>query len=662
MDANPPATYSSPFDDFLDDFFIECDEHLTTMRQALLALESLAPFGRVDLPLLDELFRSFHSLKGLAAMVGLTEAEQLAHQMESCLRLVRHDHVALNVPQVDGLLVGVRALEQVIAARRTNASPPDIKPALTSLAVLINTGMKASNAPAQELRPDPAFDGVDQVQLKTAVAHGEQIRVVTFIPDQELAQQGINVNTVRARLQQIGTLIRSRPLITGAGLTFEFLVASMLDEAEFAARAGDGLIIAPVEVPTDPPPNRSAGSAEPALDQSLAPSQLVRVNMARLDELMYMVSELVITRARLENQFGRLESILPVADWRAIQETGLLLERQLRDLRTTIVRVRLVPIGETFARMQFVIHDLARDLRKQVTLNLQGQETEIDKFVVERMFDPLLHLVRNAVSHGIEAPEQRMTSGKLPEGILTLRAETIGDMVVIIVEDDGQGIDVTLVAEQARRQGLLEVGDSLDDDRLLDLLCLPGFSTRDSTDRVSGRGVGMNVVRKTIHGLGGTLELQTVAGHGVRFTIQVPLTLAIVDALIVGAGGQTFAVPLPLVREVVQVLPEMVTSLEHYELILHRGNVLPLVRLTRRFGLNEQPLPFWYAFIIGNDEQMIGVVVDRLLGKREIVIRPIGDALAHVPDITGATELGDGRPVLILDVAGLTRRGVLQKV
>jgi chemotaxis protein histidine kinase CheA len=288
-------------------------------------------------------------------------------------------------------------------------------------------------------------------------------------------------------------------------------------------------------------------------------------------------------------------------------------------------------------------------------LDLQGQQTEVDKYIVERLADPLLHLVRNAVSHGLETATERVAQGKPAEGMLTLSAWDSGDMVTIELADDGRGIDPERVAERARSLGLLN-GESLQDNaRLLDVLCMPGFSTREQADRVSGRGVGMDVVQNTVHELGGTLSLTTDVGRGTRFTMQLPLTLTIMDALIVSAGGHTFAIPLPAVREAIEIDPSAVTSLENNALLRYRGRVLPLVRLQQVFRLPAEQERAGYGLVIGQESHMLILSIDRLLDKREIVVRPINDPLVQVVGISGATELGDGRVVLILDPLGLAQ-------
>jgi two-component system chemotaxis sensor kinase CheA len=274
----------------------------------------------------------------------------------------------------------------------------------------------------------------------------------------------------------------------------------------------------------------------------------------------------------------------------------------------------------------------------------------VDKFLVERMMDPVLHLVRNAVSHGIEPADERRAAGKSEAGRLTLSAASVGDLVTLEIADDGRGVDVEAVRRRARTAGI-PVGDApLEGLELLDILCAPGFSTRDTADRAAGRGVGMGVVKGAVRELGGTLTLDTAPGQGTRFLIELPLTLAITDAIIAAVGGQMFAVPQASVREVIDVSADAVRVLENHEIIPYRGGVLPLLRLSTLFGLTPRPGRSLHVFVIGHGAAGLGVAVDRIHAQREIVVRPMADPLIRAEGITGATDLGDGRVVLILDL------------
>ncbi|HEY3788182.1 MAG TPA: chemotaxis protein CheW, partial [Urbifossiella sp.] len=320
-----------------------------------------------------------------------------------------------------------------------------------------------------------------------------------------------------------------------------------------------------------------------------------------------------------------------------------------------VMRVRLVPIRDLFNRMRFLVRGLAHELGREVDLTSTGGDNEVDKLVVERLSDPLLHLVRNAVGHGLETPRQRESKGKPPRGRVDLHAAADGGAITIDVEDDGRGIDAEEVFSKARAAGIISADSPRDPESLLDLLCTPGFSTRDSADRVSGRGVGMDVVRRAIEELGGELAMSSRTGLGTRFSIRLPMTLAIAEAMIVTVGGQTYAVPQVAIREVIQVEPTDLTRLEQNELLRHRGGVLPLIRLADLFGCSRRAGTF-PALIVGIPGQSAALGADSIVGFQEVVVQPLADPLVQVRGFTGATELGDGRAILILDVAGLLRQ------
>ncbi|MET0649400.1 MAG: chemotaxis protein CheA [Pyrinomonadaceae bacterium] len=664
------------FAQFLDDYFAECDEHLTLVRRHLLALEEQAGRPDVDPSLLDELFRSFHTLKGISAMVDLTEAEQLAHHMESYLRALRQKEVRPGVEGVETLMAATTVLERVIAARRKDETAPAIDTTVARLRALHSEATPTTEPPAPSRTVDTSAAGAESERSPAppsgAVSRSEQTRAwrFEFVPTPVLSERGINVNSVRARLQEVGEILQATPQVRGQGeIVFVFVVATGVEEATFADWHEDNLTYTPVEAATpattqtsptneqatpvsDPGEDSRPTSAAPAASM-LAPSNVVRVDLARLDDLMRLIGELVTSRARLDESLKHLQRHVAPAEWRALQETSQAMSRQLRDLREGVMRVRMVQVGEIFERMRFVVRDLARESGKEIRLDLRGRETEIDKFLVERMMDPLLHLVRNAVSHGLETVEERAAAGKSPEGTITLSAATSGENVLIEIADDGRGIDAERVAARARARGLIAGDVRLDEALLLEVICAPGFSTRDEADRASGRGVGMDVVGSTVEELGGTLRLATEKNRGTRFTIELPLTLAIADALIATVSGQRFAFPQTVVREIIEVESSSVRVLENNEIVAYRGGVLPLVRLARLFGLEETRGDSFHVFVIGGGAGAVGLAVDRAVGQREVVVRGLNDPLVKVAGVAGATDLGDGRVVLILDVAAL---------
>jgi two-component system chemotaxis sensor kinase CheA len=625
---------------FMDDYFGEADEHLLAIRRCLLMLDGSSAADEAPVAL-EELFRSCHSLKGISAMVELREAEVLAHHMESCFRAIRHGDVALDGPSLETLLDGANALESVIVARREGAAVPSGETAMMALRALASSKIGAA---AKTAAGAPA------------AAQG-RAWTVRFVPSPALVERGVKVDTIRARLLQIGTILSVAPLVrAGGGIAFEFEVRTD-DEASLAAWTADGLSYEPSAAPAAESPGGGEAASGPRAWEVAAgaPGNFVRVELSRLDDLMRLAGDLVVTRSRLEDTLRRVERSVSSREFRLLQEHDSLMARQLRDLREGIMRVRLVPVGEVFRRMPFVVRDLARDVGKRVQLEMTGQGTEIDKFLIERMMDPILHLVRNAVSHGIETVERRVAAGKPPEGVIRLSASTVGESVIIEIADDGAGIDLDAVAERLQTKDL-QTGDGVvDTRRLLDAICASGFSTRDEADRISGRGVGMAVVRDTVHELGGSLDVDTGPGRGTTFSITLPLTLAVIDAIIAQVGHQTFAVPQSAIREVVEVDPDSIRTLEHNELLVYRGGALPVIRLGQLFQIESAPRPRLHAIVVGTGLSAVGLLVDRVAGHREIVVKAITDPLIHVSGVSGATELGNGRLVLILDVGALSR-------
>lgn len=646
MSAEPPDFVAR----FMDDYYAEADEHIVTVRRSLLALET-ALGSELPRAVLDELFRSFHSLKGISAMVELREAEMLAHQMESCLRAIRDGELPLTAENFETLVNGTHLLEEVILARQREAPLPAVGGFLAQLETLARSRPSAHrSARSEEGGPRPR-------------ASGEAPRWrVTFTPSAQLVERGIKVDSIRARLLAVGDVLKVEPRVLGdSGISFVFEVRTR-DEAQLAAWRDDGVAYEAIPEPA-PAEDGEAGAViddasaggRRVWDTTSGSANFVRVDLARLDELMRLISDMVVTRARLEDTLGRIEAHVPFHDWRALQEHSGGLERQLHDLRDGVMRVRLVPVGEIFRRMPFVVRDLARDSGKRVHLDLVGQSVEIDKFLIERMMDPVVHLVRNAVSHAIEPPAERTALGKAPEGLVRLSASTAGESVVIEVADDGRGIDIDEVTRRARAQGISVPDGAVDDRALLDILCASGFSTRDEADRASGRGVGMAVVRAAVRELGGALSVETEPWRGTTFRLTLPLTLAITDAIIAQVGSHTFAVPQSSVREVIDLDASALRAIEGNELMAYRGGSLPMVRLARLFGLDGRGTARLHAIVIGTGRSAIGLVVDRISGQREIVVKTITDPLIRVHGVSGATELGDGRLVLILDVAALSR-------
>ncbi len=643
---------SIPLDaDLLDDFYAECDEHLSNVRQQLLALEQPHADPAAIREAIDSCFRSVHSVKGNSAIVGLRSAERLSHAAEGLLRGVLRNETPLGAEALQLLSSATRCIEQLISAHRLKQPPPDCAGLVEALQR--RTAAPASESAARVELPPPSTSASFAERFAQARARGLHPVRCVFLPSQELDRRGININAVRSRLGKLGEILSAAPSVRPDGsMQFEFALAVKERPAELAAWNTDGLLFdfpdEPPEVGRKPEPSAATPTTGASASLFISPSHIVRVDLSRLDELMRITGEMVIQRSRLDERIAR-------GDVSGLREINIALDRSLRELRDAVTRVRLVSVAEIFTRMPFVVQDLARDTGRRVRLVLEGQHTEIDKYLVERLKEPLLHLVRNAVSHGVEPPSVRVAAGKPEEATLILQAETIAHSVIIRVRDDGRGVDTAAVIARAKEAGI-PISQAPDNHELLEVICRQGFSTRDEADRASGRGVGMAVVQNTLRELGGSLALETAPGRGTQFTLRLPLTLSISETFIVSAGRHTCAIPQEYVQEVIQLEPDQFHFINQREAASYRDGVLPVLRLRALFEPGEQTRTHAPALVLGTDRGLVGVVVDRVIGRREVVVHSIQDPLVQVPCVSGATELGDGRPVLILDPNALAAR------
>lgn len=639
--------------ELLDDFYAECDEHLSTIRRQLITLDQ-SPDRETAAGAIDACFRSLHSLKGNLAIVGLHAAERLAHAAEDVLRDSLRSQAAPGRRDVEWLASASQRLEQIVAAHRLHAALPDVADVLAAQTPT-PPARAGGVAAADDAAVPPAVRGEagpgSPPPVRSAPPPGKRLWRCTFSPSRELDQRGVNINSVRQRLSAVGEILAAVPCVqAGGSIRFEFTVGVPSDSPDPDCGEEDGLVLEPAEPvngPSAPPGREPAAAPAPAAGASISPSHVVRVDLSRLDDLMRITGELVIHRSRLDDRIARGDS-----DLAGLREINTSLARSLRELRGALTRVRLVPVGEIFTRLPFVVRDLARDHGKRVRLAIAGQQTEIDKFLVERLKEPLLHLVRNAVSHGIGTPAERSASGKPEEAVILLSAATVGRTVEIRIRDDGRGIDRARVAARAAAAGLA-VGPEPDDHDLLAVLCRPGFSTRDEADRAAGRGMGLAVVESTLRELGGSFTMTSTAGQGTEFTLRLPVTLSIAEVFIASAAGHVCAIPRDFVQEIMLLATADVREVNQVEIVPFRDGVLPLVRLRSVFRAADRGPTRPVMVVLATTRGLVGLVVDRMLGEREVVVNGITDPLLQLPGISGITDLGDGRPVLILDANSL---------
>jgi two-component system, chemotaxis family, sensor kinase CheA len=654
--------------EFRGAYLAEVDEHLAAVNARLVEVEVAIRAGRGAPRELRELMRLLHTIKGLSAMVAVEPIVTVSHRMETVLRAADRAGGRVEERAFEALLAGSRAIESRLRALAAGEPVADPSPGL--LAELDALDLTAE-APARPFVLEGELAGKLSASEKEQLAQGTRdgLRAVRidFMPSAERAEKGFTITSVRERVATIAEIVKVLPLTAQpsdtapSGLVFALvLLTNATDEALAEAAAGRPEDVQTLAEPSAGPEDRSGAAAVTLpydVDDADVPTAqragVLRVDVARIDDAIEKLSALIVTRSRFAHAIARLtESGVATRDLQTILADNT---RQLRELRSAILRVRMVPIGVVLDRLPLVVRGLGKTSGKQVELVVDGGAAELDKGVAERIFPALVHLLRNAVDHGIETPEERARAGKSPHGTVTIACAAQGNrQVEVRVSDDGRGIDAERLAPRSERSG------RLDDASLLELLCRPGFSTRESADTTSGRGIGMDIVRRiVVDGLAGELTLSTTPGRGTTFVLRIPLTIAIVDAFTVRCGEERFVVPVPIVEEIVEIdAASLVTAPSRagaeVRFFARRGETLPLVDLAASLGL-PPATAMRHALVVrrGHDDP-VAFGIDRVLAQQETVVRPLGDPLLAVAGVTGSTDLGDGRATLVLDLLGLS--------
>jgi two-component system, chemotaxis family, sensor kinase CheA len=660
---------------FHDAFFDESFEALDSMESALLQLDA----GRPDPELINTIFRAAHSIKGGSSTFGFAEIASFTHSLETLLGELRDRRLAVTHTISDLLLKSVDVLRTMLGASRAGRpvemqSVADLQFDIELIIVQRDTGVAASPSPMTSPSPaDPALNRDGAVSRAAAKSVDWRIELR---PGPEFFARGTDPVRIFRELAVLGTLkvtadLESLPgcrdmspewcylswslrLVTDAPEAairevFEWVNADCSLTVTAGDRAPEATPGEPSPSPAPPPTFRTAQEATASHEPGS-----IRVGVEKIDELINIVGELVITHAMLSQISHGVAG--PAAD--GLRSGMQQLERNMRQLQESVMRVRMLPISVVFSRFPRMVRDLAQRLEKQVELKISGETTELDKTVLEKIGDPLVHLVRNCVDHGIEKPQQRADAGKNAVGTIHLNASHRGGSIVIEIRDDGRGLDHERIMAKARAQGLVGPNEMLSPERVQELIFLPGFSTAEITTDVSGRGVGMDVVRSNIADLHGKIEVHSERGRGSRFLITLPLTLAIVDGLLLAVGDQTYIVPMTSTIESMRLTPSQVTAIaDGREVFRFRDEYLPIVRLYRTFGLapRARALHDGLVVVVEGAGRRIGLFVDDLLSQQQVVIKSLETNYGRVPGISAATILGDGSVALILDVADLIR-------
>ena len=655
----------------IKDFLAEAEDILESANQTMLSLEAEQAAGRSAPDLVNALFRAIHSFKGLAGMFGLKVSSDLAHKLEFLLDEIRLGKTALGREALDVLFETVALLGRHVQQAGTKEQPEDIAVALDRIEGILKT--KPSTTVDRSLLDQIEIDrGLLQVlteyeeyRLKENIREHKNLFTIKAFFELADFEKGIKyLNEVLKKNAEIICTLPTAASEAGGGIGFTIVAGTVMGRAELMSAVNMS------NVSFDAVPYVEARKAEEPrseLGGLKSVSNTVRVDIYKLDNLMNVVGEMHLTKNIIGRIARELRSMQGFAGLSVdLHKAQRSLERRLNDLQEGILEVRMVPIGQIFTRLSQMVRKFAKDVGKEIDLQLFGEETKLDKLMIEDLADPLMHLIRNAIDHGIEVPEMRNKQGKPDHGVVKLTAFPKGNHVVITVEDDGAGIDPQKILAKAMEKGVLAADHGLDPEtdrkEILDLIFLPGFTTRETVTEISGRGVGMDVVKRNVSKLSGMIDIDTELGMGTQFILTLPITLAIIKALVVEAGGEVFAVPLSAVLEIIQATKDQVETVETREVMAIRGETVPLLRLTQAFKLPPKAgNNSFYLILVGLAERRLGIVVDGLRDQQEIVIKPLGKRISEIPGIAGATELGDKRGVvLVLDVESLIE-GALKK-
>ncbi len=699
---------------YLEIFIDESKEHLQHMNTILLDLEN----NTEDLNLLNEIFRIAHTIKGMAGTMGFTQVANVTHEMENVLHKVRNGEIPVTTAIVDILFECFDMLEDHINSLESTGqeSSTDASPLVKKLQdILINKGVVTGGAPAaKEVKKEaePVVEAEDDGEmfhmsisdigdvLNEARAQAMHILKVKVTIDESCMLKAARSFIVFNTLEQSGEIVKSHPSaedIEDENFedSFEVLYITNLDaettrtelmniseiaDVQVVAVESDEIVVtepqesdeepeveevveeaeevvekavsaATKAAPSKPAPRKKAPASEEdkkQMKEKAKTSKTVRVDIDRLDNLMNLVSELIIIKTRLEVAEG-------MGNRSNMDDAVEYLERITTSLHDAVMKVRMVPVERTFNRFPRMVRDLSKDLGKNIQLIMSGEETEVDRTVIDEIGDPLIHLIRNSIDHGIESPEIRSERNKPEKGTVALRAYPDGNTVVIEVEDDGGGIDPDKILTIAQDKGVVSEREveTMSPKDIINLLFRPGFSTAEKITDLSGRGVGLDVVKSKIESLNGTVEVDSDLGKGSKFTIRLPLTLAIIQALMVNLAEEKYALPLNNIKEITTIQKTSISMVQNQEVVLYRDKTLPIIRLSDvlevPYAVEPEEKNEMIVVIVRKGEQEAGLVVDSLIGQQEIVIKSLGRYLTGAKSIAGATILGNGSVALIVD-------------
>ena len=642
---------SDELKEIVDDFIVESEEIIEKLDQKLLNLEKESSSDTLNM-----IFRGFHTIKGTSGFLGFQIVSTLTHQTESVLNLLRKGELSVTSKIADVLLESLdvlRFLMSNIKEEGTESSPENLDHVLENLKSCLPGGSDKKEKKKEEAAAKPPEEAAVQEEVKSPQAEIVQkepeFAVEPSLPDvPEILEETLQERVQVEEQKKLGEILIQE------GFICEEDLEDALKDQEQGLKLGD--IFVNKGIITREQLDSALKKQKPKHEKS---DQTIRVEVSRLDSLMNLVGELVLGRNRLSRVCKKIES--SCYDDRSIDdlnETIAQIGMISGYLQASIMKTRMLPIQRVFGKFPRLIRSLKKSTKKDFELKIFGEDTELDKSIIEQISDPLVHLIRNSVDHGIEDPSQRIAVGKLPCGTIQLSAFHEGNNIIIEIRDDGKGMDIDKIREKAVKKGLLtrQKADLISDQEILNYIFAPGFSTADIVTEISGRGVGMDVVKQNITRLKGIIEIETEVNIGTTIRIKLPLTLAIIQALVVGIGTEIFAIPLISVIETVRIRRHEIYQVEGKNMINLRNTIIPLVNVDEIYGVPAAEKDFRgendriYIVIIGVAEKRKGIIVDHFFGQEEIVIKSLGNYLRETSGISGCTIMGDGKIMLIIDI------------
>ena len=629
--------------EIMEDFLIEAFELIEQIDHDLVELEA----NPEDLELLNRIFRVAHTVKGSSSFLNFDVLTELTHHMEDVLNKARKGELKITPDIMDVVLESVDMMKGLLESIRDNGSDSAAGIDIKNICVRL-TQISEGEAPSAAAEAPAAAPAPEPVKEPEPVAPAEE--AAPEVSDAELSK--LSDSEVEAEIER---LLKVRKAEDQARRASKGIAPKSPEEIAPAASAAP----APAAKPA-PSRERDADKKVPAASSSsaVAQEQTIRVEVKRLDHLMNLIGELVLGKNRLLKIYDDVEERYEGEKFlEELNQVVSSLSLVTTDIQLAVMKTRMLPIAKVFNKFPRMIRDLSRDLGKQIDLEISGEETELDKSIVEEIGDPLVHIIRNSCDHGIEDPETRKAMGKPEKGLVQLKAYNEGNHIVVEIVDDGKGLDADMLKSKSIEKGIIteREADAMSEKEAFGLIFRPGFSTAAKVTNVSGRGVGMDVVKTNIEKLNGIIDIESEVGKGTVMKLKIPLTLAIIQSLLVGTQEEFYAIPLASVLETVRVPIDDIYTIDGKNVLRLRDEVLSLVRLSDVFGVEKvfDGGDHTYVVIIGVAEAKLGIIVDTLVGQEEIVIKSMGDYLQNIPGIAGATIRGDGRVTLIIDVGAM---------